>query len=65
MVLSLLAGIVLLLLLIMTARALMQDQSRTPVRPKVRTIEAQGTAAVLRSAVQCKTISHLDPTQTD
>lgn len=65
MVLSLLAGIVLLLLLIMTVRALMQDQSRTPVRPKVRTIEAQGTIAVLSSAVQCKTISHLDSTQTD
>jgi len=65
MVLSLLAGIVLLLLLIMTARALMQDQSGTAVGQEVKTIEAQGAIEVLRSAVQCKTISHQDPTQTD
>ncbi len=65
MVLSLLAGLVLLLLLIMTTRTLMQGRSKTSIRSLARTIEAPGAIEVLRSAVQCKTISHQDPTQTD
>ena len=65
MVLSLLAGIFLLLLLTMIARTMVLQQSKEAAPQTRRTVDEQDALGILSKAVQCKTISHQDPERTD
>lgn len=65
MVLSLLAGIFLLLASIIIIRSIVPQQSEGMALRPSRTIDGQKALEVLSKAVQCRTVSHQDTNQTD